>query len=311
MLIPRRIVAKLCPEELEFFEGDVGSTQKICACASELDYVAEITDIRFIANDDGPVPDYIKDNITVEYLGRIALITSNVANTVENPIYNYEVEIFYETPLIQTQEAVNKVMAEHQEKLKNDEGIKKIEEVLAKLEKQFPSAANRPTPAPTVIKNINNPLVVGEEISSIRIQKIKLDFTKALSIIKDTVHNYFRPDFTNANNSQVKVYVNREFNKIKTLYNNDIKVELVDSVLVDTTRIIDVIDTNINNSIKDTSSNNFSEGEKYIIKTNLIELNNVLTNVYSAYIKEYDNGILEKTMNDIDAINNSIVDRCN
>lgn len=305
--------AAICPNELEFSEG-IESTKKICACASQLDCVAEITGVSFGSN----VPQYIKDNILVNISERVLSITSNLtnenimasqaaANLPIEPLFNYQVEVKYQLPLIKTQEAIDKVLAEHKEKLKNDEGIKGIEEVLGKLEKQFPSVIV--PPAPIVIKDITNPMVVGTEISQTQINSMQKSFAKATDILKAIKQNYFRNDYKNVNNSNVIKYVNREFNKFKTIYNADILPTLVDMAKEEANIKISIINNVINTNINAVSYNNipvpinFDEADRYIIKNNLTELNNILVNVYSNYVVEYDNGIVNTVINNVEEVN--------
>lgn len=279
------------PEGFEFAESD-GASKKICACASDLDCVAEITGISY--GDD--VPQHIQDNLDINCLGRILEIKNNVTNEV-NKLYNYAVEMYYQKPLIETNEATDKVMAEHAEKLKNDEGIKGIEKILSELNASFPKPIPKP---PTVIKNISNPLVVGNEINENDIKALRKNVTKVIDTIEDVIRNYLRDDFKNVSESNVRLYVRREANKIKIVY-EDIKEKLVENSMI----TCDLLLTNIISTINSNSERNITDEEKYLLKTNLIEFNNVLVGVYDAYISEYDAGLLQimnQTINDANNI---------
>jgi len=275
-------IAYVHPDVVEFSEGIVES-KKICACVSDLDCVADIIGITF-ADD---VPQSIIDNISVSLLGKIAILTNNVSNE-NNQLYEYAVEMVYQKPLIETKEATDKVMAEHVEKLKNDEGIKAIEQILETLNEHFPDPP--PPIMPTVVNDITNPLVVGNEINGDDMLQMQVDFNKMTNLIKDVVYNYFRPDFKNVTGSNVNLYVSREMKKIEALYKESIASKLVESSLI----IAEGLISNINGAINNSDTLAFSDSEKFIIKTNLTELNNLLVNVYSAYNSEYDAGILQQ-----------------
>ncbi len=306
--------AAIFPNELEFFEN-IQSTQKICACVSQKDCVGVITAVTFAEN----VPQYIRDQIQIVIDDKIASITNNLSNTnnPSQPLFNYEVEIGFQKPLITTNETADKVMAEHVEKLKNDVGIKAVEEVLANLEKQFPIVAP-PKPVPTKVQNITNPLVVGTEITNETIAEMKDSYTTATDILKSIELNYFRPDYKNINNSNDINYVNKDFTKFKEVYNNDIVQTLTDLSKTDIndkiTIINEVINTNIN-AVSYTNAGptatpviriNFNDVDKFTIKTNLVEINNILVGVYTAYVSEYDNGILTEYINNLD----TTIDQC-
>lgn len=301
------VTANIFPDELEFFEG-INATKKICTCASQKDCIAVITGVSF----GGDVPDYIKDNLNIQILDKMINITSTLSNTnVPEPLFNYQVEIAYQKPLITTEETANIVMKEHVEKLKNDEGIKAVKEILTKLEQQFPSTPIKPIP--TVVTNVTNQLVVGSEISSEDIEYLKTHFTAAVEILRAINYNYFRNDFKNINNSNVIKYVSREFNKFTNIYDNNIIQWLTSISKNDSDVKIAIIKDTINTSINIIPNgnvpppNNFSEGDRYTIKNNIIEINNTLIGVYTAYIFEYDNGILNNIISNTDL---SKTDKC-
>lgn len=304
------VTAEIYPNEIEFFEGIV-NTKKLFAVVSPKDCVGVITGVNFHES----IPQSIRDQIQIQIDDKIVSITNNLSNTnnPSDPLFNYEVEIQYQKPLMTTNEVADKVVAEHVEKLKNDKGIKAVAEILAKLEKQFPSVPPPPPISPKV-ENVTNPLVVGTEISRDDVNSIKVNFTKATDILKDINMNYFRPDFKNVNDSKVIKYVSREFNKFVELYNTEILPKFTDVSKEDAKLKIDTITTiiNINNNIVSNTNipvpNDFDEADKFNIKNNIIELNNILVGVYTAYITEFDKGILASVMNDLDLITTK--DKC-
>ncbi len=292
-------IAVIYPIELEFVEN-LTSIQKICACVSQKDCVGIITDITFAEN----VPQYIRDQIDIVIEDKIAIITNNLANSNNptQPLFNYEVEIGFQKPLVTTNEVTDEVMAEHVEKLKDDTGIKAVAEILTKLEKQFPSIIS-PKEQPIKVENITNSLVVGTEITSDDIVEIKNYITSATDILKSIEHNYFRSDYKNINNSDDVQYVNKEFTQFKEVY-NDITPKLTDISKTNIDEKISSINTIINNNIN--ININFDDADKFVIVSNIIELNNILVGVYTAYTSEYDNGILVEYINNLD----TSIDKC-
>lgn len=303
------VTANICPDELEFAEG-IELTKKICACASQKDCVAVITGVDFPKDGDGnyDIPQYIRDQIQVTIDDKVASIKSNLANAnnPDKPLFNYQVEIQYQKPLITTNEVADKVLKEHVEKLKNDEGIKGIAEVLSKLEAQFPT--NPVKPISPKVENVTNPLVKGTEISRDDINNIKVNFTKATDTLKSINYNYLRPDFKNTSDSKVIKYVSREFNKFVELYNTEILPKFTEVSKEDAKLKIDTITTIINiniNAVSNTGtplSNNFDDADRFSLRTNIIELNNILVGVYTAYTTEFDKGILASVLNNLDSI---------
>ncbi len=300
------ITASLCPNELEFFEG-MQVTKNVCACVSQKDCIGVITGVTFDSN----IPQYIRDQINIAINDKIVSITNNLANgnNPSQPLFNYEVEIGYQKPLMTTEEVAEKVLKEHQEMLKNDEGIKAMAEVLATLEKQFPAIT--PAPIPTKVKDIVNPLVVGTEITSEDISDMKTNFTAAIDKLKSINLSYFRPDYKNTNNNNDINNVNRDFISFKEIYYNKIIQKLTDfskeMVNIKIAIVNDVINNNINavsytRGALSTPIINFDDTDKFVIKTNIIEINNILVGVYTAYVSEYDNGIILASINNITEI---------
>lgn len=300
------ITASLCPNELEFFEG-MQVTKNVCACVSQKDCIGVITGVTFDSN----IPQYIRDQINIAINDKIVSITNNLANgnNPSQPLFNYEVEIGYQKPLMTTEEVAEKVLKEHQEMLKNDEGIKAMAEVLATLEKQFPAIT--PAPIPTKVKDIINPLVVGTEITSEDISDMKTNFTDAIDKLKSINLSYFRPDYKNTNNNNDINNVNRDFISFKEIYYNKIIQKLTDfskeMVNIKIAIVNDVINNNINavsytRGALSTPIINFDDTDKFVIKTNIIEINNILVGVYTAYVSEYDNGIILASINNITEI---------
>lgn len=300
------IAASLCPNELEFFEG-MQATKNVCACVSQKDCIGVITGVTFDSN----IPQYIRDQINIAINDKIVSITNNLANgnNPSQPLFNYEVEIGYQKPLMTTEEVAEKVLKEHQEMLKNDEGIKAMAKVLATLEKQFPAIT--PTPIPTKVKDIINPLVVGTEITSEDISDMKTNFTDAIDKLKSINLSYFRPDYKNTNNNNDINNVNRDFISFKEIYYNKIIQKLTDfskeMVNIKIAIVNDVINNNINavsytRGALSTPIINFDDTDKFVIKTNIIEINNILVGVYTAYVSEYDNGIILASINNITEI---------